>query len=79
MGEKKVKKKKDLALNVHVNMNICKFRNVYDATPVANGAHKEKFMMNMLQYAYYFYACIECTCFRGNISPHVLLIEHFIS
>lgn len=54
-------------------MNICKLRNVYDATSVANAAHREKFMIKMLQYAYYFYACIECTYFCGNISRHVLL------
>lgn len=75
----KSEKKEDLALNVHVNMNICKLRNVYDATAVANAAHREKFMINMLKYANYFYACIECTYFRGNISPHVLLDEHFMS
>lgn len=28
--------------------------------------------MNRLQYAYYVYACIECTCFCSNISPHVI-------
>lgn len=75
----KSEKKEDLALNVPVNMNICKLRNVYDATAVANAAHRERFMINMLKYAYYFYACIECTYFRGNISPHVLLDEHFMS
>lgn len=60
-------------------MNICKLRNVYDATAVASAAHREKFMINMLKYAYYFYACIECTYFRSNISPHVLLDKHFMS
>lgn len=68
---KKVRDKKYLALNAHVNMNICKFRNVYDATPEANAAHREKFMMKMLQ-AYYFYGCIECTCFLKNISPRLV-------
>lgn len=29
-------------------MYICKFWNVYDATAVANAAHKDIFMMNML-------------------------------
>lgn len=38
VGEQK-KKKKYVALTVHVNMNICKFRNVYDATHVANAVH----------------------------------------
>lgn len=45
---KSPKTKYYLALDVHVYINICKFKkNVY-ATDVANAAHKDIFMMNML-------------------------------
>lgn len=71
--------KKYLALDVHINMNICKFSNVYDAAIVAIAAHKD------ILYDEYATVCLLFLClhrmhiYSSNTSHSIFYNEHFMS